>query len=68
VRMVGKNRTITIVDVMKILKGNAPDVALRDGDLLYIPNSVAKVAINQGLQLAIELASNYLILQEARNQ
>ncbi len=39
------------IDVKKLLRGKAHDVAVRDGDILFIPSSAIKTAMNAGALL-----------------
>lgn len=55
----GRKEAITI-PVNLIYKGKAPDVALKDGDILYVPTStgllITEQAITSGLQLGTQFA------------
>jgi len=48
IRTVGDRRTVVTLDVSKIFRGKAPDPILQPNDILYLPSSVLKVAIQQG--------------------
>ena len=48
IRTVGDHRTVVSLDVDKIFRGKAPDPILQPNDILYLPSSVLKVAIQQG--------------------
>jgi polysaccharide export outer membrane protein len=52
----GRKVAITI-NVSKIEKGRAADIALRDGDVLFVPNSLIKEAGPQAIGAAIGLAT-----------
>jgi len=52
----GKKEDI-LFNVSEIYKGKAPDIALKDGDILYIPISNAKLALEQGITSAIGLGT-----------
>ena len=53
----GKKEDIEI-DVKEILKGRAADIALRDGDILYIPVNGVAVAIQRAINSAIGVGTN----------
>jgi len=48
IRTVGDHRTVVTLDVNAIFRGKAPDPILQPNDILYLPSSVLKVAIQQG--------------------
>jgi len=48
IRTVGDRRTVVSLDIDKIFRGKAPDPILQPNDILYLPSSVLKVAIQQG--------------------
>jgi len=48
IRTIGDRRTVVTLDVNKIFRGEAPDPILQPNDILYLPSSVLKVAIQQG--------------------
>jgi polysaccharide export outer membrane protein len=48
----GRKEEITI-PVNLIYKGQAPDVAMRDGDILFVPTSTGKLAAEQAITSAI---------------
>jgi len=48
IRTVGDHRTVVSLDVDKIFRGKAPDPVLQPNDILYLPSSTLKVAIQQG--------------------
>jgi len=48
IRTVGDHRTVVSLDINKIFSGKAPDPILQPNDILYLPSSVLKVAIQQG--------------------
>ena len=56
----GRKEAITI-PVNLILKGKAPDVALRDGDVVYIPTSTGKLVAEQAIQSAVSVGSSVAI-------
>lgn len=50
-------RTEIAVDVKKIWGGRSNDVALQSGDILFIPNHLAKKAAGRALEAAIQAAT-----------
>jgi polysaccharide export outer membrane protein len=56
----GKKEMITI-PVNLIYKGEAPDVALKDGDILYIPTSTGKLVSAQVISSALGIGTNIAI-------
>jgi len=54
------------VDLYAILEGRRPDIALKDGDMLYVPNSISKVVIQRGLQAAVAAATSIVVYTQAR--
>jgi polysaccharide export outer membrane protein len=47
-----------ILGVNLILQGKAPDVAMKDGDILYIPTSNTKLALQQAISSAIGIGTS----------
>ncbi len=45
------------VDVAKIMKGQSPDVQLMAGDILVVPSSVSKKAIQRAIEVAVQIGS-----------
>jgi polysaccharide export outer membrane protein len=41
------------IDVKKLLRGKAPDVSLRNEDILFVPSSAIKTALNAGALLSV---------------
>jgi polysaccharide export outer membrane protein len=61
VRTEGNGRVLLKVKVQKIIEGKAPDIALQNDDILYIPTNQAKAAIKGGATgLIVSLASTYI--------
>jgi polysaccharide biosynthesis/export protein len=52
----GRKEAIT-VSVKDIYKGKAPDVALKDGDVVYVPTSTAKLVAEQAVTSALGLGT-----------
>ena len=62
----GSKEAITI-PVNLIYKGRAPDVALKDGDILYVPTSTAKLVSEQAITTALGIGTS-LVFYRAANQ
>ena len=54
-----------VLSVNLILKGKAPDVAMKDGDVLYIPTSNAKLAAEQALASAVGIGTTVVTYRAA---
>ncbi|MGD0786529.1 MAG: polysaccharide biosynthesis/export family protein [Terracidiphilus sp.] len=54
-----------VVAVDRIYKGRAPDVALKDGDILYVPTSNARLAAEQAISSALSIGTNIAIYRTA---
>jgi len=48
IRTIGDHRTVVKLDINAIFRGKAPDPILQPNDILFLPSSVLKVAIQQG--------------------
>jgi len=46
IRSVGNHRTVYTVDIKKIINGKAPDPYLQPNDIVYMPNSLAKLVFS----------------------
>jgi polysaccharide biosynthesis/export protein len=60
----GRKEMITI-DVDKIFKGKSPDVALKDGDILYIPTSTGKLVSIQAISSALQIGTQLTVYRTA---
>ncbi|HVP65339.1 MAG TPA: polysaccharide biosynthesis/export family protein [candidate division Zixibacteria bacterium] len=67
VRTDAQGRHETLVAVNEIFKGRAPDVTLKDGDILYVPTSNGKIAASRTLDAVIGLGSG-VALYRASNR
>jgi polysaccharide export outer membrane protein len=56
----GRKEAIT-VPVDLIFKGQAPDVALKDGDILYVPTSTGKLIAEQAITAAFSIGTSIAI-------
>ncbi|MGD1063725.1 MAG: SLBB domain-containing protein, partial [Terracidiphilus sp.] len=63
----GRKEAITI-PVNLIYKGQAPDVALIDGDILYVPTSNAKLATEQAIQAALGIGTSIAVYRTTYQQ
>jgi polysaccharide export outer membrane protein len=61
VRHASAQRQISILNIGEMLKGNSMDVNLEDGDIIFVPNSVAKVVITRGITAAIAVSSSLAV-------
>lgn len=61
----GRKEAITI-PVNQIFKGRAPDVALQDGDILYVPTSNAKLVTVQAITAAVGLGTGFLLYRSTQ--
>jgi polysaccharide export outer membrane protein len=62
----GRKEAVTI-PVNQIIKGRAPDVAMKDGDILYVPTSYARLVTLQAITDMVGIGSG-LVLFRATNQ
>lgn len=56
----GRKEAIT-VSLKDIYNGKAPDVPLEDGDVVYVPTSTGKLAVEQAIQSALGIGSGLAI-------
>jgi polysaccharide biosynthesis/export protein len=63
----GRKEMITL-PMNRIYKGKAPDVAMQDGDILYVPTSAAKEATAQFITSAVSVGSQVTIYKAALGQ
>jgi polysaccharide biosynthesis/export protein len=49
-------RTLTALNVKRLLRGLDPDLPVEDGDILFIPDSAAKNILNRTMESAIQSA------------
>jgi polysaccharide export outer membrane protein len=60
----GRKEEIAI-NVDRIFKGRAPDVNLKDGDILYVPTSNGKLAAQQAISSALSIGTSVTIYKTA---
>jgi len=63
----GRKEAITI-PVNQILKGRAPDVVMKDGDILYVPTNNAKLVTLQAINDMAGIGTNYVLFRATNNQ
>lgn len=56
IRTTPQGRTEVPVDLHAMLGSKAADVALEDGDIVFVPSSAAKSAMKRGLEAAVQAA------------
>jgi polysaccharide export outer membrane protein len=49
-------RTLTALDLKRLLRGQDPDMPVEDGDILFVPDSFAKNILNRTVESAIQSA------------
>jgi len=54
-------RTLTTLNLKRMLRGLDPDVPVRDRDILFVPDSMAKNLINRSLESVIQSAAGVSI-------
>ncbi len=60
----GRKEAITI-PVNLIYKGKAPDVALKDGDIVYVPTSNGKLVMEQAINSALGIGTSVAVYRTA---
>ena len=63
----GRKEAITI-PVNLIYKGRAPDVALIDGDILYVPTSNGRLATEQAISAALGIGTSVVVYKTTTQQ
>jgi polysaccharide export outer membrane protein len=61
IRHASAERQVSIMNVGQMLKGDSSDVKLEDGDIIFVPNSAAKVIITRGITAAIAVSSSLAV-------
>jgi polysaccharide export outer membrane protein len=61
----GGKKEDVVFDLSAVLKGKAPDIALKDGDILYIPTNNAKLAAMQAINSAIGIGTGIVTYRVA---
>jgi polysaccharide export outer membrane protein len=57
----GESKQLIAVDLKRIMQGKSEDVVMRPNDVLFIPNSAAKVITTRTVEAAIAIGSGLLI-------
>ena len=57
----GASRTETQIDLKKILASKSPDISLHAEDILYVPNSLAKVVTARTIEAAVSVGTGILV-------
>jgi polysaccharide export outer membrane protein len=60
----GRKEDIAVA-VDRIYKGKAPDVVLKDGDILYVPTSTGRLAAEQAISSALSIGTNVAVYRTA---
>lgn len=63
----GRKEMIDIA-VNRIFTGKSPDVALKDQDILYVPTDTKKLVLEQALQSALNIGTQFTIYRTAYQQ
>lgn len=63
----GRKEAITI-PINLIYKGRAPDVALKDGDILYVPTSTGLLITEQAINSAVGIGTQFAVYRIAVQQ
>ncbi|MGD0345822.1 MAG: polysaccharide biosynthesis/export family protein [Terracidiphilus sp.] len=63
----GRKEAVTI-PLNRIIKGRAPDVALKDGDILYIPTNNARLATIQAINDLVGVGTGYVLFRSTTSQ
>jgi polysaccharide export outer membrane protein len=56
-----KDRDHIAVDLTKVISGQAEDMAMLPGDILFVPNNVPKQAILRGVEAAIQIGTGVAV-------
>ena len=57
----GGGRSVTAINLKRILRGQDPDEPVRDHDILFVPDSAAKNLFNRSIESAIQSAAGVSI-------
>ena len=57
----GGGRSVTAINLKRILRGQDPDEPIRDHDILFVPDSAAKNLLNRTIESAIQSAAGVSI-------
>jgi polysaccharide biosynthesis/export protein len=56
IREQASGRTVTTLDLKRMLHGQDPDQPIQDHDILFVPNSAAKNLYNRTIEAAVQSA------------
>ena len=59
------SKVMMVIPMDRVFKGRSADVALKDGDILFVPTSTAKLATEQAISSAIGIGSSVAIYRTA---
>lgn len=62
----GRKEMITL-PVDRIIKGRAPDLAMKDGDILYVPTSNMKLVSLQAINDMVSLGTSFVLFRATTN-
>jgi polysaccharide export outer membrane protein len=54
-----------VINIKKILDSKAPDIAMRDGDILFVPVSNSKLALQQAIASALSIGTSVAVYRTA---
>jgi polysaccharide export outer membrane protein len=57
----GGAKVMITLSMSQIYKGKSPDLAMQDGDILYVPTSTAKMATEQAITAAVSIGTSLII-------
>ena len=57
------SKEMIVIPMDRIYKGRSPDVALKDGDIIFVPTSTAKLATEQIITSAIGIGSQVAVFR-----
>ena len=61
------SKTMSVIDLRQIYKGKSADIALQDGDIVYVPTSTAKLATEQAINSALGIGTAVTIYKVGLN-
>lgn len=67
-KLEGGRKEMMIVPLSRIYKGKAPDVALVDGDILYVPTSTGKLAAERAITSMVSIGTSVGVYRASYQQ
>jgi polysaccharide export outer membrane protein len=64
-RLPDGSKEMIVIPMDRVYKGRSPDVALKDGDILYVPTSTAKLATEQAITAAVGIGTSVAVYRTA---